>query len=209
LVPRIRRQHPPPARTRPVLYDHDPRKIYQYRCPRDGRWVLIVTTNQWVEYVSRSTMSTREIADPNRGSGTDGKATTHGEPAGRREHPHGPTERVLRPGESDEFAAVLDLLEDEYTRRILEALAEGARPARALIDACDASRATVYRRLNCLQDHGLVEVGVEPHREGHHRKVFESLLERATVEVGNGTTTLRLLLAIEDQGTDRDRPVPA
>jgi DNA-binding HxlR family transcriptional regulator len=154
-------------------------------------------------------MSTREMADPNRGSGTDGKATTRGEPPARSDRPHGPSERVLRAGESEEFAAVLDLLEDEYTRRILEALAEGPRPARALIDACDASRATVYRRPNCLQDHGLVEVGVEPHREGHHRKVFESLLERATVEVGDGTTTLRLRLAREDQGTDRARAVPA
>lgn len=142
-------------------------------------------------------MSTREVADPDPESGTDGTTTTPGGSASRSDSPPGPgaTERVLRAGAAGEFAAVLDLLEDEYTRRILEALADGASPACELMDACDASRATVYRRLNRLQDHGLVEVGVEPHREGHHRKVFESVLERATVEVGGGTATLRLVLA--------------
>lgn len=144
-------------------------------------------------------MSTREIADPNRRSGTEGGTTSHGGGTSRSDHSQGATERVLRAGADGEFAAVLDLLEDEYTRRILEALAEEARPASELIDACGASRATVYRRLNGLQDHGLVEFGVESHREGHHRKVFESVLERATVEVGDGTTTLRLVLAGPDE----------
>jgi hypothetical protein len=103
-------------------------------------------------------MSTREMADPDRRSGTDGGTTNDGGATSRSDHPYGPTERVLEARGSGEFAAVLDLLEDEYTRRILEALAEEPRPARELIEATDASRATVYRRLNSLQDHGLVEV---------------------------------------------------
>lgn len=113
---------------------------------------------------------------------------------GRPDTP-GAAERTLTPGAAeDEFDAVMDLLDDEYAQRILAALADRERPARELMDACDASRATVYRRLNRLEEHGLVEVGMELHRDGHHRKVFTSTLERATVELADGTPRVRLVL---------------
>ena len=78
---------------------------------------------------------------------------------------------------------LLGLLDAEYTRTILEEAGEGAKSARAIAEACGASRATVYRRLDCLQDVGLVETGMEIDADGHHRTVFESTLESVSVDV--------------------------
>jgi DNA-binding transcriptional ArsR family regulator len=81
---------------------------------------------------------------------------------------------------------LLSVLEDDVGRRVLEHVAEEAKPARALVDAVDASRATVYRRLGNLEDAGLVETSMQYDEDGHHRKVFEATLERVTLELQGG-----------------------
>ncbi|MFB6102611.1 MAG: ArsR/SmtB family transcription factor [Haloplanus sp.] len=80
---------------------------------------------------------------------------------------------------------VLALLEDDYSRTILEAINTDARPACDLVDACDASRATVYRRLNRLEDAGLVTSRLTYDADGHHRTVFEATLDAVTVDLGD------------------------
>jgi len=52
---------------------------------------------------------------------------------------------------------VYSLLDDEHARRILIETYEETRSASALCEACDASEATVYRRLERLQQQKLVE----------------------------------------------------
>ena len=83
--------------------------------------------------------------------------------------------------------AILSLLSDEYARRLLDALGSQSLSARELIDRMDASRATVYRRLDRLEEAGIVESSMEIHPEGHHRKQF-----RVTVDGVN--------LAFEPEG---------
>lgn len=97
-------------------------------------------------------------------------------------HPHSSvsTEREV---ETDDL---LSVLEDDCGRRLLEQVAAEAKPARALVDAVDASRATVYRRLNALEDAGLVETATQYDEDGHHRKVFRATLERVTLELDDG-----------------------
>ena len=82
------------------------------------------------------------------------------------------------PDRTDE---VLALLEDDYSRSILEAIHAEPRPARDLVAVCDASRATVYRRLDRLEDAGLVESWLSYDADGHHRTVFEATLDAVTV----------------------------
>lgn len=81
---------------------------------------------------------------------------------------------------------LLSVLEDDCGRRLLEQVAAEAKPARALVDAVDASRATVYRRLNALEEAGLVAATTEYDEDGHHRKVFHATLERVTLELDDG-----------------------
>jgi DNA-binding transcriptional ArsR family regulator len=79
--------------------------------------------------------------------------------------------------------AVLELLDAEYTRSILEAIRRESKPARALGEQCGASRPTVYRRLNRLRDAGLVETDMVYDSDGHHRTVFEATFESVSVDV--------------------------
>jgi DNA-binding transcriptional ArsR family regulator len=85
--------------------------------------------------------------------------------------------------ESSPTDEVLALLDDDYSRAILETLHAEASPARDLVDACDASRATVYRRLNRLEDAGLVRSRLAYDPDGHHRTVFEAALDTVTVDL--------------------------
>jgi len=89
---------------------------------------------------------------------------------------------------------LLDLLSDQYTARILEALSVEPRPARDLASICDMSRPTVYRRLDRLREHGLVLAGEDLDPEGHHRKVFVTSLDRVTVELVSDDPTVHLVL---------------
>lgn len=126
--------------------------------------------------------------------------TSSAAPRRNRSEDRSGSERVLTVGsdetDADEFLALLD---DDYAQRIFEVLSEEPRPARELADACDASRATVYRRLNRLEEHDLVHVEQELHPDGYHRKVFRSTFERATIELVDGSPQVRLVVAASDR----------
>lgn len=97
----------------------------------------------------------------------------------RKDDVHGQAEST--PDQDAE--ALLGLLDADYTQTILEATRDEPRPARALADACDASRTTIYRRLNRLEDAGFVESHIAHDPDGHHRTVYEATLESVTLDV--------------------------
>ncbi|WP_324662271.1 ArsR/SmtB family transcription factor [Haloarcula sediminis] len=95
-------------------------------------------------------------------------------------------------------AELFGLLDDEYAREILACLVEEPKSARAIGDACDCSRPTVYRRLERLCDAGLVASSMQYDADGHHRKVFRSRLAGVSVELtGDGWT-----VAVDAVGSD-------
>jgi predicted transcriptional regulator len=77
----------------------------------------------------------------------------------------------------------LDLLGDEYTRRVFEAVAEAPRTGREVAEEADVSRPTAYRRLNDLQDAGLVRTETALSEDGHHRERFEAVAASMTVSL--------------------------
>ncbi len=79
---------------------------------------------------------------------------------------------------------LLDLLSDEYVRDVLDHLGEAPQAASDLADRLDASRATVYRRLDRLTDAGLVESTVSIDGDGHHRQEFHVAAATATIQFG-------------------------
>lgn len=83
--------------------------------------------------------------------------------------------------------AALELLSDDNVRTILEAISERPRPPRDLIEVCEASKPTVYRRLNRLEEAGLVEAEIVLRSDGHHRKEFSSNSERVTLDFDGGS----------------------
>jgi DNA-binding transcriptional ArsR family regulator len=81
---------------------------------------------------------------------------------------------------------LLDLLGDEYTRRVYEAVAEQPRSGRSVAEAADVSRPTAYRRLNELRDAGLVRAEMAISEDGHHREQFEAAAESLSVSLTAG-----------------------
>jgi DNA-binding transcriptional ArsR family regulator len=84
---------------------------------------------------------------------------------------------------------VFELLDDPHVRTILNAVRDEPRPARELVELCDGSRPTVYRRLDRLETAGLVETHTQVHPDGHHRKLFTSDVESISLELGEGGFT--------------------
>lgn len=89
-------------------------------------------------------------------------------------------------------AEVLALLEDRYARAILTETSAEPMSAQQLSERCDASEATIYRRVERLKACDLVEEQVQPQADGHHYRTFASRLESVTVEFEEGNRTLEL-----------------
>jgi predicted transcriptional regulator len=87
---------------------------------------------------------------------------------------------------------LLELLGDEYTCRLLTTLDEGPLPAAELVDRCEMSRATVYRRLDALEDAGLVRSRLRYDPDGHHRRAFELALDAVELRVDEGGVGSRI-----------------
>lgn len=109
-----------------------------------------------------------------------------------RTQPH-PTS-VGEEAEPDAISAapetVLELINDGHVREMLKALQDGPKPACDLVKSCEASRPTVYRRLNRLENAGLVKSRTAIHPDGHHRKEFVTDFESVTLEIGGGAITV-------------------
>jgi len=106
-------------------------------------------------------------------------------------------------GERDP-ADLLCLLNAEYTQSILETIQQESKSARTIAEECGASRPTVYRRLNALEDAGLVDSSMAYDADGHHRTVFETTLEAVSVDLlGDG---LSVTVATSESDRSRSRP---
>ncbi|RXK52019.1 ArsR family transcriptional regulator [Halorientalis pallida] len=80
---------------------------------------------------------------------------------------------------------LLELLGDEYTRAVLEAVLDRPRSGAAVADATGVSRATAFRRLNDLAELGLVETEyhLDPD-DGHHHKRYHAVIDTFSVTFG-------------------------
>jgi len=89
-------------------------------------------------------------------------------------------------GGTDSSARLFEVFADDYAREILLAADRQPQTAKALSEVCDASLATVYRRLTTLREHGLVEVHSTIGSGGEHREQFETTLESLHAELSDG-----------------------
>jgi len=102
-------------------------------------------------------------------------------------------------------AELLHLLGDEYTRDVLQTLAAEPRTGREIVTASDASKATVYRRLDRLSEAGLVESSTKLDPDGHHREQFRVTFEGATCTVSEDGIEAKLCTR-EDTTADPSGP---
>jgi predicted transcriptional regulator len=96
------------------------------------------------------------------------------------------------PDQGTDNEAMLSLMSDDYARGILDALGEQPLPARELVQRLDASRPTVYRRLDRLESAGVVESSMAIHPDGHHRKEFRIVVENVQLSFGTEGVTVEV-----------------
>lgn len=80
-------------------------------------------------------------------------------------------------------ATLFEALDNETARAILVDAAEEPRSARELADRTGTSHTTVYRWLERLEAHGLLEEGLRIDMDGNHHKVYQSAVERLEIDV--------------------------
>ncbi|WP_075935902.1 winged helix-turn-helix domain-containing protein [Halosegnis longus] len=90
------------------------------------------------------------------------------------------------PTDNPSTEELLNLFGDEYTRRVFEAVSEQPRGGRAVAQAADVSRPTAYRRLNELQNAGLVTSECYAAPDGHHREQFSASARHLSVSLDGG-----------------------
>lgn len=96
---------------------------------------------------------------------------------------YSPAEQPSAP-ETTDAEELLSLLGDEYARAVLEAIAQTPRPGREIVEETGFSKATVYRRLDSLEEAGLVASETVFDPDGHHRERFRATFEGATCRFG-------------------------
>jgi len=70
---------------------------------------------------------------------------------------------------------------------ILQAIGDTAAPARDIAETVGVSRTTVYRRLDRLQEAGLVQTSMLYNPDGHHKQQYEVAVDRVHLDIGDGS----------------------
>lgn len=88
--------------------------------------------------------------------------------------------------EEADFDTVVGLLDDEYARSILTATCQHPMSVTELTEACEASRSTIYRRAERLEEAGLLSERTRPRADGHHDTVYAANLDRFEIRLRDG-----------------------
>lgn len=98
----------------------------------------------------------------------------------------------------EEDIEVLGLLDDDVVRTILIQTSSQPMSVDTLRTHCDVSPPTIYRRIDRLHEHDLLEVQQELDPDGHHYKTYVARLEGVSVELEDGTLDVEIRRTEED-----------
>jgi DNA-binding transcriptional ArsR family regulator len=84
--------------------------------------------------------------------------------------------------DAPDLQAVLDALDDESCRRIIQALEE-PMTAKQLSEECDIPLSTTYRKLELLTDAALLEERTVFQRDGHHTTEYDVVFEEVVIRL--------------------------
>lgn len=82
--------------------------------------------------------------------------------------------------------ALLTLLGDTHVQTILCTTNSQPMSAGMLTETCDASRATIYRRVDDLLDHDLLTEQLKIDENGNHYTVYEANLDHIDITLDGG-----------------------
>lgn len=89
---------------------------------------------------------------------------------------------------------VFDVFGDSLARQLLVLASDRPLSADDLAQQLGVSRPTIYRRVNALIDYDLLRERQQIDAKGNHYQLFETTLQRITLEIDNGGYTIDLTM---------------
>jgi predicted transcriptional regulator len=89
--------------------------------------------------------------------------------------------------EEADLETIAGILEDETARRILAETSSEHMTVNELATHLNASKPTIYRRIEQLEDRALVSATIQPTETGPQEKVFQATFDRLVVSLDDGT----------------------
>ncbi|WP_411967443.1 helix-turn-helix domain-containing protein [Haloferax sp. YSSS75] len=96
---------------------------------------------------------------------------------------------------------LLELLGDEYVRSILVATSRRPQSVKELSDEFGVAQSTIYRRLDEMVDHRLLEEQTELVADGSHHSVYKAKLTHLDMVVADGE--LRIEMDYDESAAER------
>jgi predicted transcriptional regulator len=87
----------------------------------------------------------------------------------------------------DQLTTIADLLADEYAKAVLEEISRKPMTIPELTTHLDASRTTVYRRIQTLSELDLVESQIRPEPGGTDATAYAATLSEITIILESGS----------------------
>lgn len=81
-------------------------------------------------------------------------------------------------------ASLFEVLESEVARKILALADDDPVSAETVAEETGASLPTVYRRLNALEEFGLLQSETQIDPDGNHYETYRTTVDRFTIEIG-------------------------
>ncbi|ACV46917.1 MULTISPECIES: ArsR/SmtB family transcription factor [Halomicrobium] len=85
---------------------------------------------------------------------------------------------------------IYHVLSNKHAREILRQIATDSKTIQDLTAVCSASRVTIYRQLDRLQEAGLVSTQMSYDPDGHHRRTYRARHAEITIAVGHEGLTV-------------------
>lgn len=94
--------------------------------------------------------------------------------------------------EEGDLETLARFFEDETARTILAETSSQPMTVNELANYLEASKPTIYRRIEQLEEHDLVTASIQPVEDGPQEKVFRATFDRLIIELEEGTYSYQL-----------------
>ena len=98
-------------------------------------------------------------------------------------------------GEGPTIEEVLEMIGDQRARNILAAISQEPRSAKELTERLEYSAATVYRRLNLLEEHDLIEAQTVVADDGNHYQIYRCTFDSTVIRLRGDEYNVRIFRA--------------
>lgn len=116
--------------------------------------------------------------------------------------PEHPAEETLHT--EGEITDLLDVLDDEDCRAVLEATGGAALSAKEIAERCEIPSSTAYRKIDRLVEAGLLNESIRISGSGKHASEYSRSVDRVALSIGDTGTELQVERGAAEQAQPAD-----